>query len=89
MNGGRGNLLIVQGGGPTPVLNISLAAAIEAARQSKDVGKILGAEHGMDGLLHGKLVDLRNLSPGAQVNKPSTKYPRRRAGHHTLQAGPR
>ncbi|HEY1686196.1 MAG TPA: diphosphate--fructose-6-phosphate 1-phosphotransferase [Tepidisphaeraceae bacterium] len=63
----KGNLLIVQGGGPTPVLNISLAAAIESAREFKEIGKILGAVHGMDGLLKGKIVDLTGLSQ-AQVN---------------------
>lgn len=61
MNGGPGNLLLIQGGGPTAVLNTTLAAAIDEARASGRMGKILGAAHGMEGLLRGALVDLTDM----------------------------
>lgn len=56
-----GNLLILQGGGPTPVVNATLAGALrEAYANGKQ--KIFGARHGMEGLIQGKVVDLSGLS---------------------------
>jgi 6-phosphofructokinase len=58
-----GNLIIVQGGGPTAVLNASLSSAIaEAARQEK-IGRIFGARYGMKGLVCADLVELGQMTP--------------------------
>lgn len=53
------NMVIAQSGGPSMVINQSLVGAVLAARASKKVGRILGARHGIAGILGGDYVDLR------------------------------
>jgi 6-phosphofructokinase 1 len=54
--------VIAQGGGPTAVINQTLAgAAIEARRMHKDA-RVLGARHGVRGVANGDFVDLTALS---------------------------
>jgi 6-phosphofructokinase len=60
MNGS--NLLVVQGGGPTQVLNATLVAIIEEARASGRFGKVFGARNGTKGLVAGRVFDLAQLS---------------------------
>ena len=57
----RGNLLVVHGGGPTPVINASLYGVIRESIGSGKVGRVLGAVHGAQGLLAERLVDLTGL----------------------------
>ncbi|WP_263366440.1 diphosphate--fructose-6-phosphate 1-phosphotransferase [Edaphobacter bradus] len=57
-----GNLLVVQGGGPTAVLNASLSSIISEASQLKAFGRISGAQSGLLGLVNGDYVDLGGLS---------------------------
>jgi 6-phosphofructokinase len=59
----RRNLLIVQGGGPTQMLNATLAAIVNEARASGAFERIWGARSGMKGLLNGEAIDLDRLSP--------------------------
>ena len=54
----RGNLLIMQSGGPTAVINASLAGIIAEAQRLRTFSRILGADHATDGLLAGRLLDL-------------------------------
>ena len=56
----RPHLIVLQSGGPTAVLNASLAGIITEARNSFDA--VLGSHAGFEGLLHRKLVDLSGLS---------------------------
>ncbi len=58
MKNGKGNLLIAQSGGPTMVINQSLAGAVLAARERPQVGLVLGARHGIQGILEEDLVNL-------------------------------
>ena len=58
----KGNMLIGQSGGPTVVINQSLVGAILQARQSKEIGAIYGALHGMKGILEENFIDLRKES---------------------------
>src|SRR3954469_15742191 len=58
----RGNLLVLQGGGPTAVINTSLYGVIDEARQQGGFGKILGARWGMAGLMRGEVADLTTMS---------------------------
>lgn len=51
-------LLIGQSGGPTAVLNASLAGVIEAAQASGAFARILGLRHGIEGALAGQAGDL-------------------------------
>lgn len=55
------NILVGQSGGPTAVINASLAGVLSAARQA-GVGKIYGMRYGLQGLLEGKIIDLEPLT---------------------------
>lgn len=54
-----GNMLIVQSGGPTAVINQSLAGAILEARKQPAIQAIYGAAHGLKGVLEERFIDLR------------------------------
>ena len=57
------NLVIAQSGGPSMVINETLVGAVLAARGAgKAVGKVLGARHGIDGVLKGDFIDLKRPS---------------------------
>lgn len=56
------NILVMQSGGSTPVLNRSLIGVIDEARQHRDLGRIYGSPHALDGLLSGRLIDLSTVS---------------------------
>ncbi len=56
------NLLVSQSGGPTSVLNATLAGVIEAAQQLGFSG-IYGLAHGIQGALQDKVIDLSQISP--------------------------
>jgi 6-phosphofructokinase 1 len=53
-----GNALIGQSGGPTVVINQSLAGVVLEARKRSAIGKVYGARHGVLGILGDDLVDL-------------------------------
>ena len=82
MSGPGQNLLVLQGGGPTPVLNASLFGVIDEAARSGRFKRILGARFGIEGLIKSDLVELSSLptielqklrtSPGASLG--STRY---------------
>lgn len=52
------NLLIVHGGGPTPVMNASLYGAVTEAKSSSKVNQIFAALGGTDGILQERFKDL-------------------------------
>ena len=51
-------ILIAQGGGPTAVINQSLAGVVFAAHHGSAIDTIYGARHGVRGILNEDLVDL-------------------------------
>ncbi|MFW5717238.1 MAG: diphosphate--fructose-6-phosphate 1-phosphotransferase [Spirochaetota bacterium] len=62
------NVLVGQSGGPTAVINASLAGVIEQAqreraRRGADVDRILGMRFAIEGFLEGSHVDLTDLPP--------------------------
>lgn len=57
-----GNCLVAQSGGPTAVINASLAGVIRANQLNPIYEKVFGGIHGIEGVLEGKLYDLTNLS---------------------------
>ncbi|PKK39079.1 6-phosphofructokinase [Clostridiaceae bacterium JG1575] len=70
------NIMIAQSGGPTAVINASLAGAIAGAKAFCEGGRIYGARHGLEGLLHRQVLDLGALPWGeddleALKNTPS------------------
>jgi ATP-dependent phosphofructokinase / diphosphate-dependent phosphofructokinase len=58
----KGNVLIGQSGGPTSVINSSLAGVIDAATQSDQIGRVFGMRFGIEGVLNDYLVDLGSES---------------------------
>lgn len=85
------NALIIQSGGPTAVINQSLTGVVSALRDYPEVSGVLGAFHGLHGLLYENILDLTSehpdhwtdiaISPGAALGsarlKPkSTDIPR-------------
>ena len=52
-----GNVIIGQSGGPTAVINSSLAGAIKAAKTA-GIPKVYGMHHGIEGFLKGDLIDM-------------------------------
>ena len=58
------NVLVLQSGGPTPVLNRSLYGVIAEASADSRVGRVYGARHGIEGVLRDDLIDLGAQPPG-------------------------
>jgi len=58
-----GNALIGQSGGPTTVINQSLAGLVEAARSVPEIKNVYGAVHGIKGVLEERLIDLGREKP--------------------------
>ena len=53
------NMVYIQSGGPTSVINTSLYGAIKEAKKHPDlIGHIYGSQHGVEGLLYDDLIDL-------------------------------
>ena len=66
--------VIAQGGGPTAVINQTVAGVALRARERHPGSKVLGARHGVRGLRDGKLIDLSALSDndlGRFANTPN------------------
>jgi len=59
----KGNAIVGQSGGPTSVINASLAGVIEAAVRSKTIDRIFGMRFGIEGVLNDFLLDLGAESP--------------------------
>ncbi|HTN02901.1 MAG TPA: phosphofructokinase, partial [Planctomycetaceae bacterium] len=59
----RGNALVGQSGGPTSVINSSLAGVVDASLKSKAIGRVFGMRFGIEGVLGDYLIDLGSESP--------------------------
>ncbi|MBV9655123.1 MAG: 6-phosphofructokinase [Acetobacteraceae bacterium] len=84
----QGKVLVAQGGGPTAVINQSLAGVILEARKSRNVSSVYGALHGIKGIVGEDFIDLtqetsHNLelvgetpssALGSTRDKPDLKY---------------
>jgi 6-phosphofructokinase 1 len=80
--------VIAQGGGPTAVINQTVAGAAIAARRMHPGARILGARHGVRGIRDGHFIDLSTISDddlrrlgrtpnaalGSTRDKPDEKY---------------
>jgi ATP-dependent phosphofructokinase / diphosphate-dependent phosphofructokinase len=79
---GSDSLLVIQAGGPTPVMNASLCGVLRGANETGN-GKVFGARRGLEGLIHDRVVDLGaltspqlerlRLSPGAALGSSRLK----------------
>lgn len=83
-----GKILVAQGGGPTAVINQSLAGVILEARRHTAVQRVYGARHGVRGIVNEDFVDLTQETShnielvagtpaaalGSTRDKPDLKY---------------
>ncbi|MDB5347387.1 MAG: phosphofructokinase [Schlesneria sp.] len=67
-----GNVLIGQSGGPTSVINSSLAGVVDGALKTKGVGRVFGMRFGIEGVLNDYLVDLGSEAPNLLKGLRST-----------------
>jgi len=79
-------MIIGQSGGPTAVINQSLVGAILAAREQAAITAILGARHGIAGIMNEDFVDLTTQSP-AQLEQVANT-PAAALGSVRLKPGP-
>ena len=54
----KGNAVIGQSGGPTSVINASLAGAVSAALKNPDIGTVYGMNYGIEGFMQEQLINL-------------------------------
>ncbi|NLF31305.1 MAG: diphosphate--fructose-6-phosphate 1-phosphotransferase [Planctomycetes bacterium] len=54
----KGNAIVGQSGGPTSVINASLAGIVQAARDAADITAVYGMRWGIEGFMAGNVVDL-------------------------------
>lgn len=57
------NLLVGQSGGPTSVINASLAGVIKRGIESRKIGEILGTVNGIEGILNDNIISLDDFTP--------------------------
>jgi 6-phosphofructokinase 1 len=56
------NLIIAQGGGPTAVINASLAGVVAEAQKHPEIGRIYAGRGGIEGAMKEKFIDLTDMS---------------------------
>lgn len=83
------NAVVAHGGGPTAVINASLAGLVEETRSQGRVRSMYGAHFGIEGLLRGDFADLLSLSSAeiraiAQTPGSAIGSSRRKAGEEEL-----
>ena len=83
-----GKILVAQGGGPTAVINQSLAGVVLEARRHRGIDLVYGARHGVRGIVNEDFVDLTQETShnmemvantpssalGSTRDKPDLKY---------------
>ena len=72
MNELKGACLLAQSGGPTSVINASLYGALRAALADGRITRVLGAAHGVKGILDDVLWDLGQEDPKELSYLPNT-----------------
>ena len=84
----HGKVLVAQGGGPTAVINQSMAGVVLEARKFRDVELVYGAYHGVSGIINEEFLDLTQETShniemvartpssalGSTRDKPDLKY---------------
>jgi len=58
----KANAVVGQSGGPTAVINASLAGVIEEVCKHPVIGNLYGSMHAVEGIVNEDFVDLKNLS---------------------------
>ncbi|MGD0540218.1 MAG: 6-phosphofructokinase [Tepidisphaeraceae bacterium] len=58
----KGNAVVGQSGGPTAVINQSLVGVIQGVKECGHIEQLLGARHGVRGIVDEKFIDLKKAS---------------------------
>lgn len=58
----KGNAVIGQSGGPTSVINQSLVGVVQAVKDAGHIEQLLGAKHGVRGIINESFIPLKNVS---------------------------
>jgi len=58
----KGNAIIGQSGGPTSVINSSLAGVIDGAMKSEKIDQVYGMNYGIEGFMNEQIIDLSSQS---------------------------
>ena len=58
-----GSVIIGQSGGPSSVINCSAYGVIKTALENENITRVLGAAHGIKGVLDDKLYDMGQEDP--------------------------
>jgi 6-phosphofructokinase 1 len=64
----KGNAVVGQSGGPTAVINESLVGVIQAVKESGHIDQLLGAKHGVRGIINESFIPLKNV-PGELLDR--------------------
>ena len=81
----KGNVIVGQSGGPTSVINSSLAGVIDAALKSDKIDNIYGMSYGIAGFMEEKLIDLGNQSKEILKGLQSTPSSALGSSRHKLK----
>ena len=68
----KGNAIAGQSGGPTSVINASLAGIVEAAKNFDSINNIYGMRFGIEGFMTGNIIDLGKESAAAIASLKNT-----------------
>lgn len=63
------NAIVGQSGGPSAVINSTLAGVIDACFKSDDIGTLYGGRHGIEGMLAEDIIDLSALYSEDMLNR--------------------
>ena len=63
MNELKGACIVGQSGGPTSVINASVYGVVDTALKNPNITRVLGAEHGIKGVLNDRLFDMGQEDP--------------------------
>ncbi len=80
----KGNAVIGQSGGPTSVINSSLAGVIEEALKSQEIDRILGMNYGIEGFMNEQMIDLSVQSESVIEGLKSTPSSALGSSRHKL-----
>ena len=81
----HGNAIIGQSGGPTSVINASLAGIIQECIAQKAIGKTLGMQFGIEGFMRGDVIDLGQESASVLESLRTTPSSALGSCRHKLQ----
>jgi ATP-dependent phosphofructokinase / diphosphate-dependent phosphofructokinase len=82
----KGNAIIGQSGGPTSVINASLAGVVEAAQKFPGIGNVLGMRWGIEGFMAENIIDLSSLTPDFIAALKKTPSSALGSSRHKLKA---